>query len=123
MASVVQVQTLLRSPNGAFVLIDACRERPSDVQYIEGAIELAVDGVPILTVTEWDYVDQLWSYISDMIRSLSDAGEATTYFPDQPIMLEFVRSSPGRLLVSCKIGKEVRRVNVEESQFLKALRA
>jgi hypothetical protein len=102
--------------------VEACQERPSDAQYVEGAIELTVDGMSILTVAEWDYVDQLWSYIADMIQNLSRTGEASTYFPDQPIMLTFVRSSPGRLLVSCKIGNETRRVNVGEREFLNALR-
>lgn len=102
--------------------VDACEMRPADAQYVEGAIELVADGVLILSVAEWDYVDQLWSYISDMIRSLSETAEAATYFPDQPIMLKFLRSSPGRLLVSCKIGNEVRRANVGEREFLKALR-
>ncbi len=119
----IEVQTLLRLPDGAFVQVEACEERPRNAQYVEGAIELVADGVQILSVAEWDYVDQLWAYISDMINSLPEKGEASTYFPDQPIMLKFFRGSPGRLLVSCRVGDEMRQVNVSESNFLAALKA
>ncbi|TXJ78788.1 hypothetical protein E2C11_14970 [Streptomyces lavendulae] len=119
----IEVQTLLRLPDGAFMQVDECEERPPDAQYVGGAIELIADGVQILSVAEWDYVDQLWSYISDMIHALPKQGEASTYFPDQPIMLNFLRSSSGRLLVSCRVGNDLRQVNVNESEFLAALRS
>ncbi|MGF6826723.1 hypothetical protein P3T30_002008 [Kitasatospora sp. MAP12-9] len=119
----IEVRTLLRLPDGAFVQIESCEERPPDAQYVEGAIELIADGVQILTVADWDCIDQLWSYISDMIHALPMEGEASTFFPDQPIMLKFLRSSPGRLLVSCRVGDDLRQVNVNESDFLAALRS
>ncbi|MFI5705441.1 hypothetical protein [Streptomyces sp. SID1034] len=119
----IEVRTLLRLPDGAFIQVDACGERPRDAQYVEGAIELIADGVQILSVAEWDYIDQLWSYVADMIRELPKQGEASTYFPDQPIMLKFLRSSPGRLLVSCRVGDNVRQANVNESEFLAAIRS
>jgi hypothetical protein len=120
--SVIHVQTWLRSPDGEFVRVESCEWRPVDAQYVEGAIDLVVDGVSILSVAEWDYVDQLWSYIVNAISALREAGEASTYFPDQPIMLKLFRSSPGRILVSCEIGTNIRRVNVSEIEFLKALK-
>jgi hypothetical protein len=119
----IEARTLLRLADGTFVRLEGFQGRLPDPRYVEGAIELVADGIQILSVAEWDYVDQLWAYISDMISTLAKADVASTYFPDQPIMIQFLRSSSGRLLISCRVNDEIRRANVEEADFLSVLRS
>lgn len=59
-----------------------------DPDYIEGAIELVIDGTELLTTRMWDYVDQLWAYILDGAAKVAEGKNASTFFPDQPIELK-----------------------------------
>ncbi|MFC7329057.1 hypothetical protein [Marinactinospora rubrisoli] len=103
----VEIESFLKGVDGRFIRVEACRASPPDIDYIEGAIRLSVDGVEMIGTTEWDYVDQLWCYIAEMVEKLKRSGYAETYFPDQPIMLSF-RSVGHRVLLVAKIGEEVR---------------
>jgi hypothetical protein len=116
----ITIRTFLRSKDGAFQQVEACEAPPGDPDYIEGAVELSIDGVEILGRSEWDYVDQLWAYIANMIHALRTQDEASTYFPDQPILLTFERKG-NRILVSSKAGEATRRASADESELFAAI--
>ncbi|MFI1166892.1 hypothetical protein ACH4UM_25665 [Streptomyces sp. NPDC020801] len=117
----VVVETFLKGSDGEFVPLEACRTQPNDLDYIEGAIRVSIDGLPIIGLEEWDYVDQLWCYVADMVTQLTATGYAETYFPDQPIKLLF-RSAGKRVLVAAEIGHEVRQASTSTVDFLEAVK-
>ena len=100
--------------------VASCTTPPDDPDYIEGAIELVIDGVEIIGKAEWDYVDQLWSYVVTMIGDLLNNGESSTYFPDQPISLAFVKKGK-RVLVTSRVGPVNRTASVEEADLINTL--
>jgi hypothetical protein len=119
---VVEIETFLKVADDGFVQVEACRTPPPDLDYIEGAIRLSVDGLEIIGTEEWDYVDQLWCYIAEMVTKMQSSGYAETYFPDQPIKLSF-RATGSRVLVAARIGKATRTGNASSADFLKAVKA
>ncbi|WP_330344046.1 hypothetical protein OHA09_07320 [Streptomyces longwoodensis] len=118
----VEIETFLKGVDGGFVRVEACRTPPPDLDYIEGAIRLSVDGLEIIGTEEWDYVDQLWCYIAEMVTKVQSSGYAETYFPDQPIKLSF-QVTGSRVLVTAKIGEEVKRANASSADLLEAVKA
>lgn len=118
----VEIETFLRCADGGLLQVEACRTPPPDLDYIEGAIRLSVDGVEIIGVEEWDYVDQLWCYIAEMVTKFQSSGYADTYFPDQPIKLSF-QAAESRVLVAAKIGEEVKKANASSVELLEAVKA
>ena len=118
----IAIQTFLRNADGGFMLVEHCSESPSDPDYIEGAIELIVDDVEIIGKSQWDYVDQLWSYIVSMAEKLKGDNRADTYFPDQPILLA-LQKERGRVVVSAKVREGIRRASVDEDELMDALRS
>jgi len=119
---VVEIETFLKGADGGFVQVEACRTPPPDLDYIEGAIRLSVDGLEIIGTGEWDYVDQLWCYIAQMVTKMQSSGYAETYFPDQPIKLSF-QAAGSRVLVTAKIGEETKTVNASSADFLDSVKA
>ncbi|WP_404974643.1 hypothetical protein [[Kitasatospora] papulosa] len=117
----IEIETYLRDSGGKFVQVDACTARPADADYVEGAVRIAIHGVEIIGISEWDYVDQLWAYVASMVPQLSATGYAATYFPDQPIELSF-RQQGSQVLVSAKSGNDAKRASVSTSDFVVALR-
>lgn len=117
-----EVETFLRSPDGSFTKVEVCQEVPPDPDYVEGAIVLSVDGVEILGLPEWDYVDQLWSYLSTMLVELEAEGRAETSFPDQPIRFAVEAVGGSRLLVTVEFGAQTRRVATDRQEFVDSLR-
>ncbi|MFC9430774.1 hypothetical protein [Streptomyces sp. NPDC056987] len=118
----VEIETFLKGADGGFVQVEACRTSPPNFDYIEGAIRLSVDGLEIIGTEEWDYVDQLWCYIAEMVTKMQSSGYAETYFPDQPIKLSF-RAAASRVLVTAKIGEETKTANASSADFLEAVKA
>ncbi|WP_331752110.1 hypothetical protein [Streptomyces sp. NBC_00829] len=117
----VEIETFMKGVDGSFVQVEACHTPPPDLDYIEGAIRLSVDGLEIIGIEEWDYVDQLWCYIAEMVARLRSSGYAETYFPDQPIKLVF-QAAGSRVLMTAKIGKEVKKANASSTDLLDALK-
>jgi len=72
-----------------FVPIETVKSRPHDIQYIEGAIELSVNGVRMIDRSVCDLVDQLWAYIVNGLDNLSQGRAHHCHFPDQPLQLSF----------------------------------
>lgn len=44
----VEIETFLRGADGGFVQVESCHTSPPDLDYIEGAIRLSVDGLEII---------------------------------------------------------------------------
>ncbi|MEU7432500.1 hypothetical protein AB0B07_16935 [Streptomyces sioyaensis] len=118
----VEIETFLKGADGGFMQVEACRTPPPDLDYIEGAIRLSVDGLEIIGTEEWDYIDQLWCYIAEMVTKIQSSGYAETHFPDQPIKLSFRAAGP-RVLVTAKIGEETKTANASSADFLGAVKA
>ncbi len=60
-----------------------------DPEYIDSAMELIINGTPVITRAEWDYMVPLWAYIANGFEELAEKSEWTTGFPDQSIDLTF----------------------------------
>jgi hypothetical protein len=96
----VEIESYLRDRDGRFTPIAKVRDAPAEPRHVEGALTLTIDGVAVIDTSLWDDVDQLWAYISDMVSSLNEKDEVSTYFPDRAIELVFRRQPHGRILVS-----------------------
>lgn len=94
----VSVETYFGTP-GKFLAMADWRLPPSDPSYIEGAIVLRINGIQVLGLEEWDDVNWLWSYIINVLEDLDSRPEASTDFPDQPLLLKFVRRPAGKIAV------------------------
>lgn len=118
----IEINSYLRTEGGQFALVEDVSDAPADPRYVEGALELTINGVPILDIGMWDYIDQLWSYVSDMVSGLREESEVSTYFPDQPIKLSFSKQGKGRVLVSASINGGSRITSTEMDQLVAELR-
>lgn len=118
--TVVEARTFLRMSDGSFELLSECANSPLAPCYVEGAIELVVENVEILGLSEWDLVDQLWAYIVEMLHRFRVEDRVGISFPDSPIKLTLQRTSPGRVLVS-RESDETRRIVAIESELIETL--
>lgn len=57
--------------NNDFIPAAEFKDVISDPDYIEGAIEISQWNKKILTIENWDYVDQLWCYFVEGIEKVS----------------------------------------------------
>ncbi|GAA2017622.1 hypothetical protein GCM10009799_52010 [Nocardiopsis rhodophaea] len=118
----IEVNSYLREQDGTLVPVADWCKGIDDSYYIEGAIEIFVDGRTFMDIALWDYVDQLWAYILNILVDLRTEKIARTYFPDQPIELSFRRVGHGRLLATLEVNKsDIRTVNADEAEFTEAL--
>lgn len=58
-----------------------------DLNYIEGAIIIKYYSDYVLDFSYYDYIDQLWSYIFDLVENYVVNKTSSVNFPDQPINL------------------------------------
>lgn len=58
-----------------------------DLNYLAGAIYLKYGEDVILDFKLWDYVDQLWAYIINLVEDFILKGSSETFFPDQPVKM------------------------------------
>ncbi|MGI5528374.1 hypothetical protein ACQEVX_13450 [Streptomyces syringium] len=116
------VRSFLRDSNGDFVSIDRVTFPIRDSDYVEGALEFTVNGVEILSLDHWDYVDQLWSYIVNMLEELKGSDSVGTGLPDQPIELKFSKNGAHRVLVQSVCRGSMRSAVVEKAVLLGTLR-
>ncbi len=64
-----------------------------DLDYLEGAIYLKYEDQVILDFKLWDYVDQLWAYIINLVEDVLLNGKSEILFPDQPAKINFKKIS------------------------------
>ncbi|MEU5880341.1 hypothetical protein [Spirillospora sp. NPDC047279] len=118
----IEIRTYLETSDERLVEIGSATEAPPDENYVEGALELTVNGVRIIDVAMGDYIDQLWSYISDMVSDLLATGSADTRFPETPTTLSFQRQGHNRVLVTLEKRGERRVASAAEDELVDALR-
>lgn len=94
--------------NDKFVEFHEYKNTLNKVNYIEGALELTINGVVLIDKTMWDYIDQLWAYIVNGVESILNDQPFETYFPDQPIKLKVLPSNEKIIFsVECDTEKKV----------------
>jgi len=105
---VIEIRTFFRK-DLSFVLSEDWSTTFDDCDYIEGGLELSIDGVPLITLEMWDYIDQLWEYIVDLFDRALATGSSAVFFPDQPIelTLQYV-PRPGLFIVG--VSRTARKV-------------
>lgn len=99
----------LPPPDGALVPVAQFAGPLEDDRYVDGALVISVDGVEVLTTSQWDLIDQLWCDVVDMLRELDRTGKAHTYFPDQPLELAFEHVDKSRVRITLTRSQNDRR--------------
>lgn len=64
-----------------------------DLNYLEGAIYLKYGDEVILDFKLWDYIDQLWAYILNLVEEFALNDSSEILFPDQPAKIKFKKIS------------------------------
>lgn len=104
--------------NNDFIPILEFTDEISDPNYIEGAIEISKWGNKVLSIEDFDYVDQLWCYFARGIKNVSQGKEFKTYLPDQPIEVFFKPDKNlKRVSISVIVDSE-NCIDVEYDEFL-----
>ena len=119
----VRIQSFLRKEDETLVPIQEWDAVIADPDYLEGALDLTVNGVHLITPSMWDYVDQMWAYIFNVLEELTTHESAHVYFPDQPIRLEMEKTIPGmiKISISSRSGKFNNSVQVNEGRFARKI--
>ena len=52
--------------------------------YLDGGIEIKYEEQIFLDINNWDLIDQLWSYILNLIEKYIENDKSRVYFPDSP---------------------------------------
>ena len=103
----ISVKTYLKI-NNEFIEFHEYNGGLSNINYIEGALELSINGVVLIDKTMWDYIDQLWAYIVNGVENILNDEPFETYFPDQPIKLKVIPSNENIIFsVECDTEKKV----------------
>lgn len=74
------------NPSDFFVDISGSEVENIDLSgsYLEGAIIIEYNYIPILGFKDYDLIDQLWTFLIHLIQAYRNNKEAEIYFPDQP---------------------------------------
>lgn len=88
-----------------------------DPFYIEGAIEIRYYGQEVMGIKYWDLIDQLWSYMLNLVGEYLQKGMSECYFPDMPVKLSFTSKSNGLIQFQIAENKWV----LPEKEFINCL--
>jgi hypothetical protein len=119
----VTVVSYLRGKRGVFTNIRDVKRYVGDRTYVEGAVEITIDGYELMTHRHWDDVDMLWALLVQAVEACRTTGAGETYFPDQPLLFRVERRPAGRLLVALGIGDDRRAKSADAEEFYRALAA
>ena len=115
-----EVKSFFRK-NNDFIPISEFTAEISDPNYIEGAIEISKWGNKVLSIEDFDYVDQLWCYFVEGIEKVSKGMEFDTYLPDRPTLISFKPSLASQKVV-ITVGKDSKNfISVEYDEFLNVM--
>ncbi|MDC9596949.1 hypothetical protein [Xenorhabdus anantnagensis] len=90
--------------------------------YVDGVLELTINGKPLIDKSMWDDIIDLWSYLSEGLFLVYENKEFKCYFPDQPIEVKFIPlKGHRRVCVSVNCHSEV-KTSIEKNEFLIAMR-
>ncbi|EOV8090181.1 hypothetical protein ACOMXT_004067 [Providencia rettgeri] len=115
----INVNTFIKF-NDNFINIFYLKEKIKNSNYIEGAIELTINGKNLIDKSMYDYIDDLWSYLSEGLFIVSQGEEFKCYFPDQPIAVSFIPQKGNRILVSVKCHEEI-KTSIDRYEFLNSM--
>lgn len=91
-----------------------------DCDYISGVITIEYDNHFLMDFSLWDLIDQLWSYIIQLVEDVIYPGYGKTYSLDQPLKMEMKVISQDLILFSLNDGKIVKET-LPKQTFLNAL--
>jgi hypothetical protein len=98
----IEVKSYIGSINiqhgGNFTLIEDYTGSVKEPRYIDGAIELTVDGYPLIVKEQWDLIVQLWMYIVNGMERVVSGEDYTSSFPDSPIELSLKPAKAANLI-------------------------
>jgi len=109
----------LRS-NGLLIPIDRFEGPVNDPLYIYGAVEISVQGKQLISRNVIDLIDQVWGYLINGVASIAAQKRFSTYFPDQPILLEMVVEKGNVLKMSIQSNR-VFAVRIDKDEATTAL--
>ncbi|MDC9591591.1 hypothetical protein PSI23_20485 [Xenorhabdus sp. XENO-10] len=95
-----------------------------DIHYIDGALELTINGKPLIDKSMWDNINHLWNYFSEGLSLVYENKEFRCSFPDQPIDVKFTPLKGNRrvcISVNCYVIPEV-KTSLDKNEFLIAMR-
>lgn len=118
MKSRIIVETYVKVADG-FVDFFEFQSEVRRLDQIEGALVLSINGERLIDKSMFDYVDDLWSYLSEGLLQISEGKSFRCYFPDQPIEVKLTPSN-GRLQVSVTCHSEV-SVAVDKDEFVRVM--
>lgn len=91
-----------------------------DLNYLEGAIYLKYQDKTILDFKLWDYVDQLWAYVINLVEEFILNGNSQTLFPDQPTKIKFENISDEYMTMIVE-NDRIHIWNLPKKEFLNTL--
>ena len=81
-------------------------EKDLDDFYLYGAIEIKYKEQLLLDLDDCDLIDQLWSYILNLIEEYSKNGESEIYFLNYPTKIRMEKMYDNYLMFSTVTDKE-----------------
>jgi hypothetical protein len=118
----VTIRTLLGNPTTGFTPIEDVARFEGDPEYVEGALCMDIDGVPLITAEYWDDVNWLWPFVVKASQACEETGHGETLFPDQPIEFRLDRvGDSGRVKASVTSSKDSRAAVTSASELYPAL--
>ncbi|MCW2255249.1 hypothetical protein M2263_001340 [Providencia alcalifaciens] len=112
----ISINTFIKINNDFIDIFDFDKKIKNN-DYIDGAIELTINGKKLIDKSMYDYIDDLWSYLSEGLFVVSQGKEFKCYFPDQPIEVNFIPQKGNRILVSVNCHEEI-KTSIDKSEFL-----
>jgi hypothetical protein len=100
---ITSLEELMNNPDKYFINIDDSNSIMNiydrlDLEYLEGAIIIKYNHKNLMDFKLYDLIDQLWSYLLNIIEDYYDEGIAETYFPDQPVKIILKKSTNNNLI-------------------------
>ncbi|AVJ18249.1 MULTISPECIES: hypothetical protein [Serratia] len=114
----IEVKSYIKSKEDYINILEFSGEI-KDCNYIEGALELTINNVNLINLEMWDYIDQLWAYLSEGLDAISKNNEFNTYFPDQPIEVK-LKPINDNVLISVKCNSKVTTLT-NKNEFVSAM--
>ena len=118
----VDIKTLLGNPRTGFTPIEDVARFEGDPNYVEGALCMDIDGIPLITAEYWDDVNWLWPFVVEASQACEETGHGETLFPDQGIEFRLDRlGDSGRVRASLTSSNDSRAAVMMASEFYPAL--
>ena len=119
--NMINISTYIKA-NGVYVDFLDFNEEIYNTDYIEGFIELTVNGVKLIDNSMHDYIDDLWSYFSEGLASIYKGEDFKTYFPDQPIEVKFEKCRNNKhILLTVNCHEEI-SVEIGKKEFFRVMK-